>query len=61
LERARSNGNCCSAIMTGFDLAAAIALSVANAPGLPATAVATVKTANGGQGDQALHGWQSLL
>src|SRR5205823_6555365 len=44
-ERARSNGNCCSAIMTGFDLAAAIALSVAKAAGLPATAVATVKTA----------------
>src|SRR6185503_63171 len=31
--------------MTGFGLAAAIALSVAKAPGLPATAVATVKTA----------------
>jgi hypothetical protein len=31
--------------MTGFDLAAAIALSVAKAAGLPATAVATVKTA----------------
>jgi len=28
-ERARSKGNCCSAIKTGFDLAAAIALSVA--------------------------------
>jgi hypothetical protein len=31
--------------MTGLDLAAAMALSVAKAPGLPATAVATVKTA----------------
>ena len=45
LERGRSNGNCCAAIITGFDLAAATALSVAKAVGLPATAVATVKAA----------------